>query len=434
MTVTANQNDIEVKSIILKSDSGKSVDIYDQMVYTSLFEDIFSNGMSGYIKLRDAYNLPETFPIIGEETITFDFTSYSRKKTKDTVFTKTFKIHNIEAYELEGSHEYVTYLLHFVSVPFFVNQTKRLNRSFGSETKPMRATNIVKNVCEKMLGIPLAQLTTDQTRWERNLVCTNWTPFQLFNHLAETDILDVNEAATDKESTFLFFEDRDGFKFVSWATLIEDRLVTSKEIKQLFFGKSVNNNESVKRSTGVQQVLRWAIVKMNPLLDNTTKGMFSNRYYYHDIINKTLESVNFDYQQEFPNMSHLETASNSYPLMNQRTIEKKEASFFLPKEYHYANDSKTVRPWRQISRARQAMFENYSIEAEVTGNTGHRLGNVVDAKELPTPKKKGNGDGGKFEQLSGKYLVTKIRHMISSEGYRQVLELRKGVQKKLVGV
>jgi len=89
-TVSATQNDINIISIKMKSSGGKEVDLRYLFEYISIFEDIYSNGMSGYIKMRDSYNLPETFPIIGEETVFIKFTSH-KAMNRETVFQKTSK-------------------------------------------------------------------------------------------------------------------------------------------------------------------------------------------------------------------------------------------------------------------------------------------------------------------------------------------------------
>ncbi|RMG39979.1 MAG: hypothetical protein D6732_03525, partial [Methanobacteriota archaeon] len=68
------------------------------------------------------------------------------------------------------------------------------------------------------------------------------------------------------------------------------------------------------------------------------------------------------------------------------------------------------------------------IDAEVVGNSAHRLGGVLKFK-VPSSVVK-TGDASKtgkdyFHQLSGKYLVTAIRHSITSTEYKQTIELRK---------
>jgi len=409
----------------MKSSGGKEVDLQYLFEYISIFEDIYSNGMSGYIKMRDSYNLPETFPIIGEETVFIKFTSH-KAMNRETVFQKTFKIHKIDDWSLSTNEEYASYIIHFVSEPFYNNLTLRLNRSFGSEMKPTKSSDIVTNVCENMLGIK--NIRVEKTRFDRNVICTNWTPFQLFNFLGESDISSLKSEVTDKESTFLFFEDRYGYNFVSFASLIEDKFVGKSNIKHLFFDNDHQPSNSSKQYD-VRQVLDFKIVETASQMKNTSSGMFNNRFFYHDIINKTLTESSFNYDNEFDKMSNIDSRQ-SYPLKTHRKIEKKESTSFLPGEYSYKYDTKSNRPWRQISKSRLAMFENFIIQAEVTGSSSHRLGNVVECS-VPSSRKNPNGETMRYEQMSGKYLISKIRHVIDNRGYTQVLELRKGSQHKV---
>jgi len=252
----------------------------------------------------------------------------------------------------------------------------------------------------------------------------------IFNYLGESDILDMSSETEDTDSTFLFFEDRFGFKFVSWATLIEGKLHPKQKINQLSFGAKIVNNSTAKKYVNTTQVLNYTIRELSSELSNTSSGMYNNRFFYHNIIKKTLTESQFNYDDNFNKTAHIESKGESYPLKTYRTINTKESTSLLPGEYHFENDSSASTSWRQSSMSRHAQFENFVIEAEVIGNTSHLLGSVLSC-DIPSSRKNEDNTVAKYEQISGKYLVTKIRHIIDGSGYKQILEMRKGVQRKV---
>jgi len=426
MTKLQYQGSIKVVAVRLTSDGGQSVDISKLFQTASIYEDIFANSMSGHITMTETFNLPEVVPIIGEETIEFEFKSY--KSHANRTFKKAFRVTKVSNYVIDKNNSMVSYTIDFISSEFEKNQKLRLNRSFGSEKTPMLASDIVSEVCDKMLGIPKFKLTSDTTKFPRNIVCSNWSPFQLFNHLAETDIVDPASQVVNKASTYLFYEDRTGFKFIPIAKLMEDRLHDSDTMRVLSFDPVLKTN-TLDVQTPENQVIDFHIEKFANNLDNTMNGMYSNRYVYHDIINKTLTESIVDYSNVFDAMSHPD-GKRSYSLRTYRTQNTKESTLLLPAEYHYGNDLSGTRKWKQERRIALQEFKNYNLVVTVSGSTRFKLGSILDCK-LPSPRKKSDGTTDNYAQLSGKYLATKIRHDFSMNHYYQTMNLSKGSQRKI---
>jgi len=418
------ENNLFLDSVVLER-GDKKIDLrflFSELVF---FEDIYANTMSGYIKIIDSHNLPETFPIIGEEMLTVKF-----KTTKKSIFEKTFKIYKCEDYAFNNTKRFVTYKLFFASEQFLTNQTKRLNRSFGSEKEGIRASEIVDTICQKMLDIPAENLKIEKTRFGRHLICPNWTPFQTINYLAVTDLLDGNSDTNDKNSTFLFYEDKEGFKFVSWSTIIEDRLHKNKVIESLTLTDKTKFSDVVsERSVDPRQILSFVMPTCFDQISNTSKGLFANRYIYHDIIKKEQFTLEWNYDSDFENISLIEGDSAS-KLHGLRKFDTKEATVIQPGEYHYEHDKDTSVPWKQIHRSRIQQFDNYVIYAEVVGNTGHVLANIINL-DIPSTNRTESGILRMNRHLSGKFLVSKIKHVITADKYTQILELRKGCLRKV---
>jgi len=422
------QGGISIYSMTLTSDGGKSVDITNLFVEMSIYEDIFSNGISGHVKLVDSFHLPETLPIIAEETLTVSFNSNKDSKWQ---FTKSFRINRIEKYTVDENENLSTYVLQFVSPMFELNQKLRLNMSFGSEQKGMLASDIVTEVATKHMGIPAKELKVEKSRFDRHVICGNWTPYQLFNFLARTDILDAGAVENNKMSSFLFFEDRDGFKFVSIASMVENKLHSGEDLfEAINFRPKPDQNKSKTMLTTENQVLSYDIVSWQDSLDNTISGLHSSRNIYHDIINKTITVSDLLYKDAFNQMTHVDDKL-AYPLESNRKTMPKESTLVLPSEYHYANDLKLTRKWKQERNIAIQELKNYNIVAVVNGSTRYKVGMVVDCHNIHSTRRKPNDTNYDYENLNGKYVVTKIRHDFTKHKYVQALNLAKGSMKRI---
>jgi hypothetical protein len=294
----------------------------------------------------------------------------------------------------------------------------------------MKSNEIVRSICENILGIGSDRLNIEETKFEwKPLVCANWKPFQAINYLAQEDI---NTGITeDQNSTFVFFEDKFGFNFVSWASLLEDKFRPNKEISRITYTPRLEDKSFLKEYSDPTQVIEFLVDEHFDSFQILENGMLSSRYIYHDVIKKTINTVDFDYNTEFDNMSTVESKAVRNKLISQREVTNSNAFMLLPGEYHYENHTLVGSPWPQMARSRVKQLDNYIVFAEVVGNTGHNLGNVL-LFDIPSPLKDEAGDTKNYAHLSGKFLVTKIKHSITKKsGYRQTLELRKGVIKKV---
>jgi len=409
MKSLSKQNQVNLSKIELVSFTGKVVDLSNIMVGIDIFEDIFSNGMSGTAILVDSYSLIETLPIhlCGKEILRVEFTTENSLKRRSKEFTVT----GISDIVYDDNRALTSYSLHFTSVPFAMNLTKRLNMSFGSEVKQIYSSDVVQTVCDKMLGIKPSYMTIEKSKFPRNFVATNWTPFQMINHLAESDVSNATE------TSFLFYEDFEGFKFVSLNSIMDGR-VSKSGINSLFFG--IQNDAS---KTAVAQVIKYNIVDLPDILKDTRNGVHQNKFVYHDMLNKTTQEK--IYVESSDKSSTIDT-----PYIPSNNSTPKDAVFLLPAEGEFAFDFATKTPWRQERHAKINRMKQYSVVAQVSGNMKLRVGSRIHC-DIPSTRKKADGNKDTIHALSGNYLITQIRHSMNKNKYIQTVRLSREYQRKI---
>ena len=86
-----NPGDVLIDSITIESAAGAILDVRSQFISMNIYEDIFANGLSGFIVLVDALNLSRYLQITGREKLKITFATPG-EDTKNTFLTKEFVI------------------------------------------------------------------------------------------------------------------------------------------------------------------------------------------------------------------------------------------------------------------------------------------------------------------------------------------------------
>lgn len=390
--------DYDLKKLVLKSFQ-REVDIRNLMIELNIFEDIFSNTISGHIILGDALNLPELMPIIGEETLEIKFASSNNGNF--TYFDKVFDIYKMSDTSLEGDKA-KTYVLYFTSRGYTVNLNKRICRSYNDYPH-----NIVLNIYEKTMGLDGDRIFVENCKHTKNLVIPNWTPFRTIDYLAQTSL-----SKAFNTPNYLFFENRIGHYFVSLDYLISRP--TSQTLKYERTNTDINQYDMNRVST-------YFVDKSFDISSNSINGMYGSTLITHDILKKKIQTFEYDYIVDFNKSKH--TEPNPDKLTHTRAGQLKNNIMLFPRNY----SNEFVEQWMQARKSKIAQFDNYVLTITMPGNSNQVAGNIVN---FEIPSTQNNDKQTKDIYLSGNYIISKLNHKLTSENYDLILELRKDAFKK----
>lgn len=390
--------DYDLKSLVLKSFQ-REIDIRNLMIELNIFEDIFSNTMTGHIILGDAVNLPETMPIIGEETLHIKFASSDNGNF--TYFDKTFDIYKMSDTSLEGDKT-KTYILYFISQGYNVNLNKLISRSYNDY-----AHNIVINMYEKTMGLDGDKIFVEKSKHTKNLVIPNWTPYRTIDYLTQTTISEAFNTPN-----YLFYENRIGHHFVSMDYLI------SRPVSQTL--KYERSNDDMNQYD-MSRVSSYFIDKSFDTIDNSMHGMYGSTLITHDIIKKKIETYEYDYIVDFNKSKH--TESNPDKLTHSRAGQLENNIMLFPR--NYVNEF--VDEWMQQRKSKISQFDNYIVTVIMPGNSNQVAGNTVT---FNIPSTQNSDKQTKDIYMSGNYIIAKLNHKLTPENYDMIMELRKDSFKK----
>jgi hypothetical protein len=205
-----NPGDVLIDSITITSAAGAELDVRSQFISFNIYEDLFANGLSGFVVLMDSLNLIRYLQITGREKIKITFATPGENEG-NIFLTKEFLIFKVSAdSKLDGDGKKLV-RLEFVSQPVYNNAKLRVSKAFND----MPYSDMVTYIMNDLFDL---DVNACPTLGNRNIVIPNWNPMYAINWLAKRSAAEEMPEACD----YVFFESLDGeYQFVPLSILKE---------------------------------------------------------------------------------------------------------------------------------------------------------------------------------------------------------------------
>ena len=412
---------ITLNEIVLKSVSvDRTLDITDFVDSFNLFEDIFTNTLTGNMSIGDTGNLISNFPIVGHEEIhiTMGTPNIERVQTKKFRIYKVTDVNNQNV----GLRRYT---IHLLSNEFFMNLKSAVSRSFPKSTTSSIAEKIFRTDLESDKDFDI-----EETQNVYDIVIPNWKPFDAMNWLAKRSMAENRDGAN-----YMFYETRDGFHFRSLESLVEEESVGVYRRRP---SDVAEGNPDEEQYRNVNQI---EIVNAFDMVANIPNGMYANRLVIHDMIKRKSEILDYDYSKEYDKMIHVEDnkKTNNWRLSDTQNMSGQGSSMLV----HESADELTSRPLSKqtlVSRfddtntyyektlqnriSQMQQLNNIKLNITISGDTTRKVGDVLDL-EIPSVETHVDGTVPMDKLYNGRYLVTALRHKIDSASHLMVMEVVK---------
>ena len=424
-----------ISELKLMSSSGNVVDL--SMAYTalSLFEDIFSSSMSGLVVVTDTNNILMNLPVTGQDYLSMKIVTPSLEKSPIDYTQTVFAVNKIDTrVDADGTQ---VFQLHFISPELLRNERVRISKSYESTISNMvyDALNNAKYINTNK------EIFLEETKGIRKIVVPNSHPFDFIKKL-------TREAESKEYNSphYLFYENIFGIHFRSIESLYRQASIGSYHAGDVGFSFTTAG----KIEEEYARVIDYQIQANNDTLANVVGGMLASKIITHDITQKRYDINRHDYFQDFYKYKRVNynSTSKDNPIYNEvpldifgnnlgnfdeskihlhptSTINDKDAS-------HYTSDSELLYESNAIPEtllSRQAKFMELnagtSINMQIKGNTTIACGDIVEFNMPIVGKEHGKGDSDIY--YSGRYLISKLRHIFqpSSNNHEIALTLVK---------
>lgn len=403
--------EVSLDKVRIITPSGFYQDITGQVLTVQVYEDIFSPFITGSLIVKESLDLVNLFPFIGEEYVELEI----RTPTLDKNNIKgTFYIYKLSNRELLGDRS-VVYQLHFISTEAISDLNKKISKTFTGKVSDLVKTFIT----DKFDGMEstkevVVEPTINSTKYTSNF----WTPTQNITHLVDTAI-NVN-----KTPDYVFFENRDGFYFISLESLYSNNVFQEFTYDKytrddLPGGGSVRNvQEDYKR------IISISIPTGFDYMDRIRSGMLASKLITYDSTKKSYTSKNYNMFQRFDQQKHL----NKFPINSNKSIFRNN-SLIMTEMKAFANQSGfgdvTNTKSLQERNSLMKLAEANKLEITVPGRADYTVGQkiaVVLNKMEPISDKDGDVTDKMF---SGYYIIAAINHYVDREKHECVMEVIK---------
>ena len=417
MSGIRSAGEYQLTDLKLFTGSGEVVNLDNIYVSLDIYENMFSNGLTGTLMIVDTNNLIMNAPITGQEFLSFKI----KTPTIDNVsidFTKhVMTVYKIDLRKAERGNEVIQ--LHFCSPELLRNSRTRLSKSYEGNI-----SDIVRKVLEDAKSVNTKKdLFIEDTLGLKKIVSPNKNPYSLIRDLT-TDAIAINGSPH-----FVFFENIDGIHFRTLDSLYNqgstgEFIASDRGPIDFQKGGITNIVEDLKR------VLDYQMASNNDTKRNIKSGMFGSKTISHNIYEKNFDVKIYDYFEEFEKYGRVSAGESDFPIYNKAPVDfannlssfndakiymhstSKDSSGFDTQHYKGTNTNYTPNDIQKTIAFRTAknteLDNGVKINMEINGNTTIRTGSIIDF-QLPIVGTNHTGDNFDIYH-SGKFLITKARH------------------------
>lgn len=413
--------DVTIKQFEIEGRNGK-LDITQLISQIQIFEDVFSPFITGNVVINESLDLVNKMPLGGEEffnihifTPTYEGDTFGEIKGRFAIYRMTERQNLAE----RG----VVYTLHFVSMEARVDVGKKIRSAFEGYPHDIAK----KLIYEDDLGMKTERdVHIEDTKNSIKFVCNNWTPMRALNYCASKA---VNK---DDSPTFVFFENRRGFNFISFTGLYKQEPL-QKFIKDNYRRDPTDPKGGKNIDEEYKRVSSYRMPSGFDFFKRIQEGMFVSQLTTYDFVTKAYQTYRYNGLQEFQGLDHL----NPHPLMSPALFNDQLTQEPLIAEtaalFHLNQQQSMYEGFNDVSmndkflerRSLLAQAEAFKIEIEVAGRTDYTAGAVVEFTTNRNEPISPNDDDPVDRMMSGKYLISSINHVITPSEHRCHMELIK---------
>jgi len=399
------QSKVTVRSIKIVANENSITDISSIFTSLNIRESIDIPTINGDITIQDEMGVYAFLPIIGQELISIEFDDGD---ITSVVNGFVYKISHFKKETPQRSR----YVLYFSSYEQFVNQGKRIRRSFKSMTPSDIIVDILRNDIKTT-----KKIVTERTSGDINYIAPNVTPFRAIKQL-----LKMSVSGNKDNSNYVFFENR-----ISYIIAPVSSLLHQTPAFNYIYGDRVEDDTS----SSPFMIEDFDSFKHTDTLDANTKGMFASQLHTVDLISRNIQTYDYDYFSEFDKMDHL----NSIPLYKSLsdTSDSSQGNQYFnyvdngmvegneKNEYVKSFDPNMLAVESSKTRLRNiiqnSMMDAYVYRIKIPGNISILPSTVINV-EFPSSETEGVDP-----IISGNVLVTSVNHLITGGGlYKQTIE------------
>jgi len=405
--------------------NGQVIDLKNPLIFNTIqiYESIYSPVVTGTIQLIEGVNLYSLLSMHGNEYLYISFCRPG-EENKDSRYTRTFRIYKSDHRSRHQTSQSQTYVLHFCSNELVLSSGQVISRTLEGLSAAEHVYNILT---QDLLANKKRVKNFEKSQGIFNYTFTQYKPFEAIERLSKYSYNENN-------SPFLFFENRDGYNFISLEKLVKQDPVTTLNASTANFALDPNEAPFVTSN----DIKKFEFEQGFNVLEGVKNNAFSGRLFTLDLIRQKYERNDYSAL----NFQLLPSMLDGYPPFNDAknregkslfqdydgvpdyfltNLNQNETSYFVSKGYKVINTN--IERIHMHRKMLLGLLNNTRVMCQISGNPNLSVGYVV-AFNMPAymPNK---SDTATDPYNSGKYLIAHVRHSITPDDIETVMLMNK---------
>jgi len=380
--------------------------------------------INGSIAILDSVSLSSKLIFDGSEAILINIAKDAESDIGE--FKRSFRIYKQSSRQQENQTT-ESYTLHFCSDELLFSDQQRINQSFKG-----KYSDIVEKIMINYLKVRENNLggVYENSVGLRKVVIPNLRPLDAIDWCTKRAV-DIRNSPN-----FMFWQNLVGFNFTSLSTLM-----TQEDILEISFG--IKNKKDGSPFSEMGGARNLEVITQNDSLEKTRSGVNAGKFVGFDPITRAYATRNISYADHYTSMEHGNEAPNFTSIQNrdkayndQMFDSKKTLSIFGAarkfSNYVKANEPDMItnnQDYENVLFQRTAIIKNLmgkKLKLVMPGNFQLTSGFNVS---VSTPSF-GVDNDEEDPTLSGKYLITATRHIISFDKHETIIEVASSSNKQ----
>jgi hypothetical protein len=413
---------------------GLELNLLEQLATVTIFEDIFSNSITGNISFVDTNNLTANASIVGQEKLKLVLVTPNAKDDTERTMAVNFTDTPLHVYKVSSSininDRTKTFSLSFTTGEMIRNNRIRVSQSFKGEPVNDMIKKVIRG--EEYLNSK-KEFYYEETTNNFQIIAPNNRPFDFINNLSKRCL--------SKEylfsPSFLFYETVKGYYFRTIDSMMD------RKNPRMVFREVTPTDDPDNTALNLTNILDYEIMNSTDTILQARSGMYSSDLLEVDIYNKKYTHHEFDYLKEYDNNIHADEYNSygskkappisevrddfgnkitEYPKTTQyvQTTERDKVGGLFDPAFDTDIDYSGIDIWLQQRRSRIVSLEtNITLRIKVPGNTTLQAGDLIGI----ILKNQTDSETAQDPYLTGRYLITNLRHEFSKGAGKMTHEL-----------
>lgn len=375
--------DVFIEKVLISGQRGE-IDCTPFLFNASIYESIFTPGIVAEIVLMESTDVTNVLPIVGEETVNITFTTPTRGSA-----SYDFIINKLRGSFSGDNLRTKIYTLECASAHLLNDKSTLVNKSWNTQI-----SSIISEIHSQFLKASKGLTVESPTSGIQNFIAPNKRP------LAAIDMLRRRATSVQEQSSsYVYFENRDEFKLATLEKLFQGTVSDRIYTQQAAANYSINN------------VTFNTIISLNfdQQFDSAAKLAAGG-------VSSEVRQFDFHLLKMLKTVVNIDESSYSRADSGSTTSGTFKGQFGTPgKSYTIPTDSS--RPPTGIPEAAPhqgamaALAGQGNVLFNVPGDSQLKAGEMCEVRVYIKTSSTGNEE--LEPNISGNYLITRLRHQIN---------------------